>query len=166
LPSSTDFTRAIELVPGSSDFFKYSGASKLYLNDAEGAQKDLNIALGSNPDDPEIYYYLGVLMNDVKEQPSRAYEYLNLAIELDEQNPDYYYERSKSAYEMMDYQAALDDINMTLSYNHRKGDFYALRGHIKIKLGNPSEDFCQDYHKAVEWGTSYNLKRILRKSCQ
>ena len=164
--ASVDFTRAIDLVPGSSDFYKYSGACKLFLGGGKGAQKDLNIALGSNPDDPEIYYYLGVLMNDLKKQPSMACEYLNQAIELDVQNAYYYYERSKSFYQMLNYQAARDDIKMALLYNHRDGDFYALRGDIKMKLENPSEDFCRDYQKAIELGTSYSLKRILKKSCR
>jgi tetratricopeptide (TPR) repeat protein len=164
--ASADFTKAIAMVPGSSDFYKYSGACKLFLDDSEGAQTDLNIALGSNPDDPEIYYYLGVLMNDVQDQPSRANEYLNNAIELDNQNGDYYFERSKSLYEMNSYEAALNDINLALELNHRKGDFYALRGHIKMKLGNSTDDCCKDYYSAVEWGTSYNLKRILKKTCK
>ena len=69
-----DLTMAVNMVSGSSDFLKYAGATKVFLEDADGAQTDLNIALGINPDDPEIYYYLGILMNDVEEQPSRAFE--------------------------------------------------------------------------------------------
>lgn len=164
--ASEDFTRAIEMVPGNADFFKYSGSCKLFLEDGEGAQSDLNIALGVNPEDPEIYYYLGVLMNDVLDDPSRAAEYLNNAVELDAQNAGYYYERARSYYKMLNYQAAGDDINRALQYNHRKGDYYALRGNIKQQLGNPSGDFCEDYRKAEEWGTTYNLKRIINRSCR
>jgi len=164
--ASSDFTRCIQLVPGSSDFYKYSGASKMHLDNYEGAQKDLNYALSVNPDDPETYYYLAVLMNDFLRQPAMAREYMNLAIELDEYNALYFYERSKAAHKMMNHDEALDDINRALQLDHSKGDFYALSGTIKRKIGNPAEDFCPDFRKAIEWGTSYNLKRIMKKTCK
>lgn len=162
----TDFTTAVNMVSGSSDFLKYAGATKVFLEDANGAQTDLNIALGINPDDPETYYYLGILMNDIEEQPSKAYEYLNLAIELDDTAPLYFYQRSKSSYNLMDYQSARDDINMALYLDHHSGDYYAFRGQIKMKMENPAADFCYDFKRALEWGTSYNLKRVMKKSCQ
>ena len=161
-----DFNRCIQLVPGSSDFYKYSGASKMHLDDYEGAQKDLNYALSVNPDDPETYYYLAVLMNDFLKQPAMAQEYMNLAIELDESNAKYFYERSKARHKMMNNDAALDDINRAMQLDHSKGDFYALSGTIKMKNGNPVEEFCPDFRKAIEWGTSYNLKRIMKKTCK
>jgi tetratricopeptide (TPR) repeat protein len=165
-PALADFTTAVNMVSGSSDFLKYAGATKVFLEDADGAQTDLNIALGINPDDPETYYYLGILMNDIKEQPSKAFEYFNLAIEQDDTSPMYFYQRSKSSYNLMDYQSARDDINIALYLDHHSGDSYALRGQIKMKMGNPAEDFCYDFKRALEWGTSYNLKRIMKKSCQ
>ncbi len=165
-PALADFTTAVNMVSGSSEFLKYAGATKVFLKDADGAQTDLNIALGINPDDPEIHYYLGILMNDIEEQSSRAFEYFNLAIELDDTNPMYFYQRSKSSYNLMDYQSARDDINMALYLDHHSGNYYALRGQIKMKMGNTAADFCYDFKRAVEWGTSYNLKRIMKKSCQ
>lgn len=164
--SRADFDKCIELVPGSSDFYKYSGASKMHLDDFEGSQRDLNYALSVNPDDPEIYYYLAILMNDFLKQPAMAREYMNHGIELDEYNTLYFYERSKAAYKMMIYEEARNDINRALQLDHRRGDFYALRGNIKIKMGNPAGDSCPDFKKAIEWGTSYNLKRIIKRSCQ
>ncbi len=163
--AAADFKRAIELVPGSPDFYKYSGACKLYLDDGEGALRDLNIAQGSNPDDPEIYYYLGVLMNNVRKQYSLAYEYLSRSLELDNRNADCYYQRAESSYEMLNYRAAMDDINMAILHNHREGDFYALRGFIGTELGSPADDACRDFREALEWGTGYNLKKAIRKTC-
>ena len=165
-PALADFTKAVNTVSGSSEFLKYAGATKVYLEDAAGAKTDLNHALGINPDDPEIYYYLGMLMNDIEEQPSRAFEYFSLAIEQEDTNPLYFYQRSKSSYNLMDYQSARDDINMALYLDHHSGDCYALRGQIKMKMGNPAADYCYDFKRALEWGTTYNLKRIIKKSCQ
>lgn len=165
-PALADFTKAVNTVSGSFEFLKYAGATKVFLEDAAGAQADLNHALGINPDDPEIYYYLGILMNDIEEQPSRAFEYFSLAIEQEDTNPLYFYQRSKSSYNLMDYQSARDDINMALYLDHHSGDSYALRGQIKMKMGNPAADYCYDFKRAVEWGSSYNLKRIIKKSCR
>ena len=165
-PALSDFSTAVNMVSGSSEFLKYAGATKIFLKDADGAKTDLNIALGINPDDPEIYYYLGILMNDIEEQFSRAFEYFSLAIEQDDTNPMYFYQRSKSSYNLMDYQSSRDDINMALYLDHHSGDCYALRGQIKMKMGNSNADFCYDFKRALEWGTNYNLKRIMKKSCQ
>ena len=165
-PALEDFSRVLNMVTGNSEFLKYAGATKVFLEDAEGAQTDLNIALGINPDDPEIYYYLGILMSNVKEQPARAFEYFHLAIELEDANPLYFYHRSKASYDLMDYQSARDDINMALYLDHHSGDCYALRGHIKMKMGSPVKDICHDFLRAEEWGTSYNLKRIMKKTCR
>jgi len=75
-----DFAKALELVPGNAEFYKYSGASKTWIKDIPGAEADLKLAMGINPDDPEIYYYLGVLSNDVEDQPAMGYEYFATAI--------------------------------------------------------------------------------------
>ncbi len=163
--ASSDFSKCTELVPGSSDFYKYSGASRMHLDDFEEAQKDLNYALSVNPDDPETYYFLGILMNDFLKQPAMAREYLNHAIRLDGSKGIYYFERARADYKLMNYEAARDDVNLALQLEHRKGDFYALRGNVKIKLGSPPEEACQDFKKAQEWGTAQNLKRIMKKSC-
>ncbi len=106
-----DFTKTVNMISGSSAFFKYAGATKIFLDDPVGAKTDLNIALSINPDDPEIYYYLGILMNEHEDQPAKAYDYFSLAIELDDKNPLYYYQRSKSSFSLMDFPAARDDIN-------------------------------------------------------
>ena len=85
-----DFAMAVKLVPGNSEYFKMMGVSKIYLNDAQGAESDLKVALGINPDDAEIYYFLGLHANDLLGQPEKSYEYLTQAIELDSRNGDFY----------------------------------------------------------------------------
>ena len=162
-----DFARALELVPGNAEFYKFSGASKTWIKDIPGAESDLKLAMGINPDDPEIYYYLGILYNDVADQPSMGYEYFSTAIEQDPLAPDYFYERAWCLYKLSDYEVALEDLKQALEMNSIKGDYYVLRGYLALygKLDTGS-DYCEDFRKAEELGTIFKLKNLLKKNCE
>ena len=162
-----DFARALELVPGSAEFYKLSGASKTWLKDLPGAESDLKLAMGINPDDPEIYYYLGVLYNDMEEQPSMGYEFFTKAIELDSWDPDYLYERAWCLYKLRDYEIALEDLEQAMEMDDMNGDYYTLRGYLVLYGGLESEyDYCSDFRRAEELGTMYKLKNLIRKNCE
>ncbi|KPK84588.1 MAG: hypothetical protein AMS27_09465 [Bacteroides sp. SM23_62_1] len=162
-----DFVRALELVPGSSEFYKLSGASKIYLKDGPGAASDLKVAMGINPDDPEIYYFMGLLANDVQEQPEMGYEYLSQAIELNPWDPVNYYERAWSSYDLLDYEAAMEDVKKAIELDNRNGDFYTLRAMIGL-FGELESgfDYCEDFRKAEELGTVYKLSKYIKKYCK
>jgi tetratricopeptide (TPR) repeat protein len=162
-----DFAKALELVPGNAEFYKYSGASKTWIKDIPGAKADLNLAMGINPDDPEIYYYLGVLANDVENQPSMGYEYFSTAIELDPYDPDYLYERAWCLYKLTDYEFAMEDLKQAIELNDMKGDYYVLRGYLALYGDvNTGYEYCDDFRKAEELGTIYKLKNLIRKNCK
>ena len=162
-----DFVNAIELVPGNSEYYKMMGASKIYLKDSPGAEADLKVAMGIDPDDPEIYYYMGLLANDVQEQPEMGYEYLSQAIELNPRDPVSYYERARSSYDLLDYETALNDVEKAIELDNRNGDFYTLRAMMVLFGEIESEyDYCEDFRKAEELGTAYKLKRYIRKYCR
>ncbi len=162
-----DFAKALELVPGNAEFYKLSGASKVYLKDIPGAESDLKLAMGINPDDPEIYYYLGILFNDVQDQPSMGYEYFTTAIELNPWEPDYIYERAWCSYEMGEYEYAMEDLEQAMEMNDTKGDYYTLRGYL-VLYGNLGTEYnyCQDFRRAEELGTIYKLQNLIRKNCE
>ncbi len=162
-----DFVNVIELVPGNSEYYKMLGAGKIYLDDGPGAEADLRVAMGINPDDPEIYYYMGLLANDVQEQPEMGYEFLTQAIELDPWDPLNYYERARSLYDLSEYETALADIEKAIELDNRNGDFYTLRAMTVLFGEIESEyDYCEDFTKAGELGTVYKLKRYIRKYCK
>lgn len=162
-----DFVNAIELVPGNSEYYKMLGAGKIYLKDGPGAEADLRVAMGIDPDDPEIYYYMGLLANDVQEQPEMGYEYLTQAIELNPRDPLNYYERAWSSYDLLDYETALDDVEKAIELDNRNGDFYTLRAMTVLFGEIESEyDYCEDFRKAEELGTVYKLNRYIRKYCK
>ena len=162
-----DFAQALELVPGNAEFYKLSGASKAWLKDIPGAESDLKLAMGINPDDPEIYYYLGVLFNDVVDQPSMGYEYFTTAIELDPWEPDYLYERAWCLYELGDYEFAMEDLEQAMEMNNTNGDYYTLRGYLVLYGDLETEyNYCQDFRRAEELGTTYKLQNLIKKNCE
>jgi len=162
-----DFVNAIELVPGNSEYYKMMGASKIYLKDSPGAEADLKVAMGIDPDDPEIYYYMGLLANDVQEQPEMGYEYLSQAIELNPRDPVSYYERARSSYDLLDYETTLYDIEKAIELDNRNGDFYTLRAMMVLFGEIESEyDYCEDFRKAGELGTVYKLNKYIKKYCK
>jgi tetratricopeptide (TPR) repeat protein len=162
-----DFITAVNLVPGNSEYYKMLGASEIYVKDEPGAESDLKVAMGINPDDPEIYYYLGLHANDLLQQPEKSYEYLTQAIELDSLNSIYYYQRAWSSYNMYDYEMAIADIEKALELNGRNGDFYTLRALIVLDGGIEAEyNYCEDFRTAEKLGTSYKVDKYIRKYCE
>jgi tetratricopeptide (TPR) repeat protein len=162
-----DYAQAIKLVSGNSEYYKMMGASKIFLKDESGAESDLKIALGINPDDPEIYYFLGVHANDLLEQPEKSYEYLNLAIELDPLNPLYYFQRAWASYNLYDFEVAMDDLEHAIELDNRNGDFYTLRA-LTILNGELETEYsyCEDLRTAERLGTTYKIERYIRKYCE
>jgi tetratricopeptide (TPR) repeat protein len=161
-----DFLAAIRLDPLNHEFYKFMGASEIYLNDETGAEYDLKFALDLNPDDAGIYYYLGLLANDLKGQPDSSFEYLSKAIELDSLNPVYYYQRAWASYNMYDYETALADLDRAFGLDNRNGDFYTLRALILLNSDPPEGDYCEDFRNAERLGTSYKIDRYIREYCQ
>jgi tetratricopeptide (TPR) repeat protein len=162
-----DFAKALKLVPGNSDYYKMTGASKIYLKDEPGAESDLKVALGINPDDAEIYYFLGLHANDLLGQPEKSYEYLNQAIELDPWNPLYYYQRAWASYNMYDFEAAIVDIEQAFGFDHRNGDFYTLRALTVLNSELETEyNYCEDFRTAEKLGTTYKVEKYIKKYCE
>jgi tetratricopeptide (TPR) repeat protein len=162
-----DFISALNLVPGNSEYYKMLGASEIYLKDGQGAESNLKVALGINPDDPEIYYFLGLHANDLLEQPEKSYEYLTQAIELNSSNPIYYYQRAWSSYNLNDYEMAIADLEKAFELDSRDGDFYTLRALTILNSDLKTEyNYCEDFRSALKYGTTYRVEKYIRKYCE
>ena len=162
-----DFITAINLVPGNYEYYKMLGASKIYLEDEPGAESDLKVALGINPDDPEIYYFLGLHANELLEQPEKSWEYLTQAIKLDSLNPLYYYQRAWSSYNMYDYEMTITDLEKAFELDSLNGDFYTLRALTVLNGELETEyNYCDDFRTAQKLETSYKVEKYIRKFCE
>jgi tetratricopeptide (TPR) repeat protein len=162
-----DFAKALKLMPGNSEYYKMMGASKIYLKDEPGAESDLKVALGINPDDAEVYYYLGLLANDLLEQPEKSYEYLNQAVELDSLNPLYFFQRAWASYNLYDFEMAIIDLEQAFKFNSRNGDFYTLRALTVLNSDLKTEyNYCEDFRTAEKYGTTYKVEKYIKKYCE
>jgi len=162
-----DFAKALNLIPGNSEYYKMMGASKIYLKDAPGAESDLKVALGINPDDAEVYYYLGLLANDLLEQPEKSYEYLNQAVELDSLNPLYFFQRAWASYNLYDFEMAIIDLEQAFKFNSRNGDFYTLRALTVLNSDLKTEyNYCEDFRTAEKYRTTYKVEKYINKYCE
>jgi len=162
-----DFAEALKLVPGNSEYYKMMGASKIYLKDEPGAESELKVALGINPDDAEIYYFLGLLTNDLLEQPEKSFEYLSQAIELDSLNPLYYFQRAWASYNLYDFEMAIVDLEHALEFDNRNGDFYTLRALTVLNSDIKIEyNYCEDFRTAEKYGTTYKVEKYIKKYCE
>jgi len=161
-----DFAKALKLVPGNSEYYKMIGVSKIFLNDAPGAESDLKVALGINPDDAEIYYFLGLHANDLLGQPEKSFEYLTQAIDLDSSNPLYCYQRAWVSYNLYDFEAAMADIKQAIELDSRNGDYYTLRALTILNGELETEyDYCEDFRTAEKLGTTYKVEKYLERYC-
>jgi tetratricopeptide (TPR) repeat protein len=162
-----DFAKALKLIPGNSEYYKMMGASRIFLKDAPGAESDLKAALGINPDDAEVYYYLGLLANDLLEQPEKSYEYLNQAIELDSLNPLYFFQRAWASYNLYDFEMVIIDLEQAFKFNSRNGDFYTLRALTVLNSDLKTEyNYCEDFRTAEKYGTTYKVEKYIKKYCE
>lgn len=162
-----DFITAINLVPGNPEYYKMLGASKIYLKDDTGTESDLKFALDLNPDDAEIYYFLGLNANDLLLQPEKSYEYLTEAIELDSLNSIYYYQRAWASYNLFDYETTIADVEKAIELDSRKGDYYTLRALTLLDGDLKTEyDYCEDFRTAEKLGTSYKVKNYINRYCK
>ena len=164
--SGEDFEKAIRLVSGNADYYKYAGACNYYLKNQVEAESELKKALGINPDDPETYYYLGMVANYLKNLPQQGYDYMTNALRLDDSEAEYYYQRAKSSYELTDYVKGMEDVQKALKMYRGNGNFYALRGMLRLKLKYEDDQICEDFNKAYELGTFYRIKKEYKRHCK
>ena len=120
--SIPDFTKAIELNP-TADAYKRRGLSYYYGSDnTEESKKDLLRAIELNPNDVQLYFFLGAFEDDFK----KSISWLNKCIEL---NPNYnaaysvrgntYYNNGKKKKACKDYKKAMELGNKNAEENYK-----------------------------------------------
>ncbi|MCX6147174.1 MAG: hypothetical protein NTW25_07985 [Candidatus Kapabacteria bacterium] len=142
-----DFTKAIQLSPGTSHFYYESAMLKFDLQDFIGSKEDFNKASYYAKDLKykkdlriEVHKFKGMVNEKIDELDSALYEY-NLALDILENdssekysiynNDEIYMLRGRLKYRRADYKSALEDFEKS-RYKYR----YYYIGLTKEKLGD------------------------------
>ena len=141
-------------------------ASEKFMNrDIKGALEELNTAIKSNKENPELYLnrgYLKQVMNDF----SGAMDDYNQALKI---SPNYAYaynNRGVLKVEMNDIDGAMSDYETALKYKGNYSDVYYNRGNLKYMLGD-NAGALSDFDKAIQLNPkdadAYNNRGVVKK---
>jgi tetratricopeptide (TPR) repeat protein len=109
-----DFNTAERTDTSNRLIYSYRSRIHFKLAHLDKAQSDLKKYLDLNPYDPFIWSNLGMVTR-VNKQYAISLEAYNRAIEINPDNLDYYYKRSKTYYQMGDIQMARNDLSFLRS---------------------------------------------------
>ena len=91
-----------------------------------------------------------------------AIEDFNTSINLQPKNELFYKQRASTKTMLKDYNGAISDCDEAISIKYDYDKAYALRGILKIEMGEISG--CKDLEKAGEYGY-HNAPIFLKKYC-
>jgi tetratricopeptide (TPR) repeat protein len=128
-----DENKALDLDGRNAKALFVRGASKFELSDPEGAEKDLEISVASEHDNPMAYNYLAAT-KFVKQDYKAAADLYTQVIKLDSAFPDAFSNRGMMRHNLNDFQGAISDYTMALKKNPRNSSAYNNRGAAKMML--------------------------------
>jgi tetratricopeptide (TPR) repeat protein len=140
------------------------GASKFELNDAEGAEKDLELSVESEKDNAMAYNYLAAT-KFVKQDYKAAADLYTQVIKLDSAFPDAFSNRGMMRHNLNDFQGAIGDYTMALKKNPRNTAAYNNRGAAKMVLkdfAGAKIDFDAAIYMNPDYADAYNNRGRVR----
>ena len=114
-----------------------------------------------NPSFAEAYFQRGCAKH-YSDNYEGAIEDFNTSISLQPRNELFYKQRASSKTMLKDYDGAISDCDQAISLKEDYDKAYALRGILKIEMGEKSG--CNDLEKAGEYGY-HNAPIFLKKYC-
>lgn len=122
-------------------------ASAFYaLMDYDKARSDAKTLVYKEPKNSKAYFVLGNCANDQNDLKN-ALNFYNRAIELDSENPDFYFKRAIAFGKNQDFNNCLLDLETTLSLKPDYIEAYYWRGVAKVNL---KQNPCDDFKRAAE----------------
>ncbi len=110
------------------------------------ARTDATIALRKDRFNHKALFVLGNCDNDENDL-SNAITYYNRAIELNNEEPDYYFKRSIAFGKQQKFSDCMNDLNTCLNLNPNYVEAYYWRGVAKVNL---KQNPCEDFRRAAE----------------
>ncbi|OYX23788.1 MAG: hypothetical protein B7Z16_01760 [Algoriphagus sp. 32-45-6] len=146
-----------------SQTFKQRGFFRMNNQDEAGALEDFTKAIEADSEDPENYYYRGVIFSRMKKWQEAEADF-SRALNIDPQNPELILARGQARYRAAELTGALEDFTtlITLDGNHASGFFH--RGITLQRLGKISEA-CIELNKAADLGM-IQAEEVINKVCK
>jgi tetratricopeptide (TPR) repeat protein len=149
--ATTDFSKALKEQP--TDTAALGGMIKACLldNDLKEAQKHIDDAVKTYPDNAEFIFRRGIL-NNKKGQFDKAIEDFNLALSMNALNDlkvQIYLNLGASKLKVESYTDALENYKKALELSPRNPSIYNYKGYANYKLGFFS-DAIIDYNNAID----------------
>lgn len=155
-------TQSIASAPENPEPFKQRGYYRLSHKDPSGAKDDFLEALSMDPEDAQLWFYLGsswVSLKNFKES-ERAF---SKALDLDPQNVEYLFHRGQSRYRMNEFRNALADFTLVTFYDPEYASGFYHKG-ITLQRISGGKTGCPDLKKAMELGME-EAKAAWQKAC-
>lgn len=155
-------TQSIAGAPENPEAFKQRGYYRLSHKDPSGAKDDFLQALSMDPEDAQLWFYLGSSWSSLKNfrESERAF---SKALELDAQNVEYLLNRGQCRFRMNEFQNALADFTLVTIYDPEYASGFYHKG-ITIQRISGGKTGCPDLKKAMELGMK-EAKTAWQKAC-
>lgn len=122
-------------------------ASAFYsLMNYKAARKDVNTVLLNDKNNPKAYFILANCANDENDLTT-AISLYNKAVDLNSEEPDYYFKRSIAFGKQQNFNDCMNDLNTCLDLNPNYTEAYYWRGVAKVNL---KQNPCEDFKRAAE----------------
>ncbi|MCX6286846.1 MAG: tetratricopeptide repeat protein [Bacteroidetes bacterium] len=148
-----DENKSIELVPANPKAFYIRGASKYYINDLDGAIKDLFASISYDRKNPFAFNYIAAVKM-MKQDYKGALDNYDNVIKLDSAFEDVFTNRGMVHHYLQDYNGAIIDYNIALKRDPVNSSAFNNRGAAKMMLKD-YEGALQDFNKAIELRPKY-----------
>ena len=159
---------AIKLNPSPENYSDRADA-KVSIRDLEGALLDYSAAIKktsmNNLKIADYFSSRGFVYKNMKKYYQAINDYTS-AININPNDPYYFFERSDCYYEVEDYKNARLDLFEPIVIKENKIKFYTGLALINLKEGD-REDACLYFQSAIEEGydASSNLKKVFEDIC-
>ena len=141
--------------------FYTSGLEQYNKQNYTEAINEYTKAIEINPDFAEAFFQRGCAKHNAEDYKG-AIEDFNTSINLQPKNELFYKQRASTKTMLKDYNGAISDCDEAISIKYDYDKAYALRGILKIEMGEISG--CKDLEKAGEYGY-HNAPIFLKKYC-
>ncbi|OGX39904.1 MAG: hypothetical protein A2984_02210 [Omnitrophica WOR_2 bacterium RIFCSPLOWO2_01_FULL_41_12] len=118
--------------------YLFSGSHYLINNRYDEAIKEFQAGLSINPNDPDLYYYLGIAYFSL-DKHQEAIDYFKKVLTIQPNNDEVYYYVGISQYFLGQYQEAISNLEKSVELNPNDAESYSILGMSNYALGRLSE---------------------------